>query len=241
MSFFFDLHSHMLFGTDDGAKNAEVMYSMLDAAYDDGIRAICLTPHYSPYLFGDTSESAKDAFVILTEYVNDKYADLQLYLANELGYYNGCIESLNTGSCRTLGGGRFVLVDFPHSVTFFELKTAMETLFRSGYMPVLAHTERYHCLRTEFDWIEEFVDRGGKIQINVSSVCGKNGLFEKAQCKRLLSKGLAHVVSTDAHNLTTRPPLFSVCMDRLRKLCNEDYVYDLTWKNAERIIKNERF
>ena len=241
MSFFFDLHTHMLFGTDDGAKSAEDMYAMLNTAYDDGIRAFCLTPHYSPYHFGDTTEEANKAFAILSEYVERNHPDVTLYLANELGYYSGCIESLNQGNCRSLGGGRFVLVDFPHSVTFFELKTAMETMFRAGYLPVLAHTERYHCLRTEFDWIEEFVERGGKIQINVSSVIGKNGLFEKGQCKRLLSKKLAHVVSTDAHNLTTRPPVFSICLDRLRKLCDANYVYDLTWKNAERIIKNERF
>ena len=65
MAQFFDLHSHMLCGVDDGAKTVEEMFSMLEMAYEDGIRAICLTPHYSPYLFGDTFEKSAESCEIL--------------------------------------------------------------------------------------------------------------------------------------------------------------------------------
>ena len=241
MAQFFDLHSHMLCGVDDGAKNPEEMFSMLEMAYADGIRAICLTPHYSPYLFGDTSAQSEQAFVLLDAYVKDKHPDMQLYLAHELGYHGNCISALNQGICRSLGNGRYVLVDFSEMVTFFEIKTATEQLRQAGYQPVLAHAERYRCMRSEFKWFFTFVERGGKIQINASSVSGENGFFAKSQCKRLLTSKLAHVISTDAHNLTTRPPKMSVCIDRLKRLCDAEYIYDLTWKNAERIIKNERF
>ena len=48
---FFDLHTHLLCGVDDGARSPEEMYAMLDMAYEDGTRAMCLTPHFSPYFF----------------------------------------------------------------------------------------------------------------------------------------------------------------------------------------------
>lgn len=91
MASYFDLHSHLLFGVDDGAKTKEEMFAMLDMAYADGTRAICLTPHFSPYLFGDTYESSQAAFEVLREYAEKTYPDLKLFLGHELGYYDGCI------------------------------------------------------------------------------------------------------------------------------------------------------
>ena len=67
MPHFFDLHSHMLCGVDDGAGSPEEMFAMLEMAYEDGVRAICLTPHYSPYLFGDTFAKSEASFAMLEE------------------------------------------------------------------------------------------------------------------------------------------------------------------------------
>ena len=74
MASYFDLHSHLLFGVDDGAKTKEEMFAMLDMAYADGTRAICLTPHFSPYLFGDTYESSQDKIAYYFEQ-SKKYLD----------------------------------------------------------------------------------------------------------------------------------------------------------------------
>ena len=106
MPSYFDLHSHILCGVDDGATDAEEMFAMLRMAYEDGTRAICLTPHYSPYLFGDTTESSAEAFAVLVAYAKKHYPDMHLYLGHELGYYEGSIEALNAGECRSLANGR---------------------------------------------------------------------------------------------------------------------------------------
>ena len=87
MPFFFDLHTHMLCGVDDGAKTEEEMYAMLEMAYADGTRALCVTPHYSPYLFGDTYEASEASFALLADYVAKRHPDMYLYLGHELGYH----------------------------------------------------------------------------------------------------------------------------------------------------------
>lgn len=240
MAHFFDLHSHMLAGVDDGAKTPEEMYAMLEAAYEDGTRALCLTPHYSPYLFGETYEKSKSAFALLSAYVAQKHPDMRLFLGHELGYHHGSLEALEDGRCRTLAGGRYLLVDFPESVDFFEIQGAMDRLQGSGYLPVLAHTERYRCLAKHLDWVEEFVNRGGVVQVNASSVAGAWGKHAQKQWKKLFKRGLIHVISTDAHNLTSRPPQMSVCMDFLAKHCSAAGIRELTWDNACRIVNNER-
>lgn len=241
MPYYFDMHSHMLCGVDDGAKDAEEMYAMLEMAYADGVRALCLTPHYSPYLFGDTFEKSERAFELLYRYVEQKHPDLYLYLGHELGYHGECMEALNTGVCRSLAGGRYVLVDFPENALFFEIEKAMNRMLQSGYHPVLAHTERYRALHGKLDWVEEFVASGGRVQINASSLAGKAGMGAKSQSRRIVKSGLAHVISSDGHNTSTRLPLMSVCMDFLSKNCSADYIRDLTWNNACRIIGDELF
>lgn len=235
---FFDLHSHMLYGVDDGAKNQEDMFSMLEMAYADGIRAICLTPHYSPYLFGDTFDASERAFAILQDYVQKKHPDMYLYIGHELGYYNGCSAALSDGVCRTVAGSRYVLVDFPEKVEFYEISRAMDQLRSMGYSPILAHAERYRCLFSKLSWVRNFVEDGGVVQINASSANGEWGPRAKAQWKKLLKHGLVHIVSSDAHNLTTRPPKISVCMDALKKYCDAQTVRDLVWNNACRVVQD---
>ena len=239
MAQFFDLHSHMLCGVDDGAKTSEEMFSMLEMAYEDGIRAICLTPHYSPYLFGDTSRASLQSYQVLKRYVSEKHPDMRIFLGHELGYHRGGLDSLNEGSCRSIAESRYVLVDFPETVDFFEIQGAMDQLQRAGYFPILAHTERYRCLFKQLKWIEEFVENGGTVQLNASSVNGSWGRGAQKQWKKLVRKGLAHIISTDAHNLTSRPPLMSVCLPFLQKHCDAQTIRALTWDNACRVVRDE--
>ena len=239
MAQFFDLHCHMLCGVDDGAKSPEEMYSMLEMAYEDGIRAICLTPHYSPYLFGDTSQKSEKAFALLKEYVSKSHPDMRIFLGHELGYFHGCLEALDAGKCRTVNGSRYVLMDFPEQVDFFELRGAVDQLQRAGYFVILAHTERYRCLFKEFGWIEDFVDGGGIVQLNASSCTGAWGKGAAKQWKKLIKKGVAHIVSTDGHNTEKRLPLMSVCMPFLQKHCSPGQLRALTWDNACRVVKDE--
>ena len=239
MQRFFDLHSHMLCGVDDGAKTADEMFAMLEAAYRDGVRALCLTPHYSPYHFGNTFEKSEKSFALLQAYVAEHYPDMKLFLGNELGYHHSGLAELNEGKCRSIAGGRYVLIDFPETVDFFEIQAAMDHLQRAGYFSILAHTERYRCLFNRVKWIAEYVENGGIVQLNASSAVGAWGRGAEKQWKKLIRKGLAHIISTDAHNLTTRPPLMSVCMPFLQKHCDAQTIRRLTWDNACRVVRDE--
>ena len=236
---FFDLHSHMLSEVDDGARNPEEMYRMLEAAYEDGVRAICLTPHFSPYLYGDTSAAAERSFALLREYVAEKHPDMQLFLGNELGYHHGGIEALNEGCCRTLNNSCYVLLDFPENITLFDLQSAVGVMQRTGYRVILAHAERYFCLAKAMKWLSEFVSAGGLIQLNASSAVGACGYAAKRQWNRLVRRGLVHFIGSDAHNETTRPPQISLCIKRLQKHCSEEHLQDLIWNNACRVINDE--
>ena len=238
---FFDLHSHMLCGVDDGAHDQEMMFAMLDIAYADGIRAICLTPHYSPYLFGDTFERSKRSYAVLSEYAAQKYPEMKLFLGHELGYYHGCERALGAGRCRTIAGGRYVLVDFLEHIDFFEINRSMNHLRNIGYIPVLAHAERYRCLSHNIPWVKDFVLAGGLVQVNAQSFIG--GLFspQRSLAVRLLRQELVHVIASDGHDAESRPPLISVCMELLKKYCTQEKIRELTWDNPRKIVENQIF
>lgn len=203
--FYTDIHSHMLFGTDDGPARAEEMCAMVDEAYRTGTRRICLTPHMAPALFHENSAEAQAAFAILSDYVSKKYPDLSLSLGNELGYHSDWQKNLKEGKCRLLGG-KYLLVDFLAGVTLFELRYALDDLLSSGVHPILAHAERYEALRGEYDLLQSFCRRGLLLQINASAFTDQHSFREKRHIKKLIAKCHIAAVASDAHNTNTRPP-----------------------------------
>mgnify|MGYP000379279361 CR=1 FL=1 len=64
-----DIHIHLLFGVDDGAKDEDEMHAILDAAYQAGTRVFCCTPHFHPGYFGDNYDKVNAAFKRLSSYV----------------------------------------------------------------------------------------------------------------------------------------------------------------------------
>lgn len=86
-----DIHIHLLFGVDDGAKDEDEMHAILDAAYQTGTRVLCCTPHFHPGYFGDNYGKVNAAFERLSSYVQKTYPDMALYLGNELRYEPECV------------------------------------------------------------------------------------------------------------------------------------------------------
>ena len=98
---FADIHNHALADADDGARSEEMMYQMVDAAYADGVRHLCLTPHFHPIFFGDTREASEESYRKLQAYAAQHCPQLKLYLGNELRYGPNCDGWMREGFCRT--------------------------------------------------------------------------------------------------------------------------------------------
>ncbi|MBQ9080745.1 MAG: hypothetical protein IJY27_06710 [Clostridia bacterium] len=236
MMFYTDIHCHMLGGVDDGARDTAQMLEMLDAAYESGTRAICLTPHFNPAYFGDTSAVSESVFAQLHEYASERYADMRLYLGNELFYYDGCVNALVSGACRTLNGTRYVLVDFNFDTPFLRIRAALRDLLSSGYIPVFAHVERYECIKPPFRELMELREMGIKIQINSTSLCGGWGRGIQKKTVKLLKKYIPDVLASDAHSTGTRHPRLDECESIVSELCGNDYADAIMHTEPSKII-----
>ena len=234
--FFTDLHIHILCGVDDGAKTEADMYAMTDAVYAGGTRILCATPHFHPGYFGDNIKESEEAFARLSAYVSEKYPQMKLYLGNELRYSKDCVSWLEQGACRTINGTSFVLVDFSEREEKRNIVRGLENLLNAGYTPILAHVERYNDFGRDFRTLADLRANGVVLQIDAQSVTRGFGLSTQYRCRKLLEKSLVDIVSTDAHNLSTRPPDMMKCYAYIKKQHGTDYARAVCLENAEHIL-----
>lgn len=236
---FADIHIHLLFGVDDGAKDEDEMRAIVNAAYSSGTRLLCCTPHFHPGYFGENNEKISVAFSNLSSYINEKYSDMLVFLGNEIRYGPECVTWLKHGFCRTLNKTRYVLVDFSETAPEKIIRNGLNVLLNAGYIPILAHTERYRSLHGEIRTINEFWHNGVIIQADTQSLFCEFGLPVQRQCRKLLSHGLVDIFSSDAHNCLSRPPDMIGCYNYVKKKHGANYAIALCYNNASCILHGE--
>lgn len=236
---FADIHIHALFGADDGAQTEDEMFAMVDASYRDGVRQLCLTPHFDPNCFGDNRKQVEQAFDRLRKECPRRYPGLCIALGNELRYCKDCTAWLRTGDCQTLNGTQYVLLDFSAGEKIATVHRGLEELLGAGYVPILAHAERYSNLRSLQD-LYEFRENGVLIQIDIQSLCRGFGWRVQRRCHAILREGLADFASSDAHNLTDRPPGFSSRYSYICRQYGDAYAEAICCKNAQALLFNIR-
>ena len=234
---FVDLHNHTLWGVDDGPETPQQMFAMLDAAWADGVEAVCLTPHFHPGYFGNNGRQTDLAFGALVRYAAEKYPRMRLYLGNELRCSGDCLSWLESGECRTLNGTGRVLVDFAEDEPERNIVRGLGRLMNAGYRPVLAHAERYRELSLE--QIRGLRQNGIRIQIDVQSFFGVYGLRARLRCRELLREKLADIASSDAHGLGRRNPVLSRGFRAIGKKYGQAYAGAIFSENPMRLLTEE--
>ena len=173
-----DFHNHILPGIDDGSKSADESLEMLDMYEALGIKKIFASPHIYKDLYPNTTEEINDSFESFSKASKNHNVSLLGYLAEYMidEYFLNDIEKKKKFlTCF----GNHVLVEMPF---FGELEVLNQTLFllqTGGYLPILAHPERYTFIQTVDD-VKKIKRNGAKIQLNALSLIG----FYSKDCKR---------------------------------------------------------
>ena len=237
---FTDLHNHALYATDDGPKSEKDMQSLVDAIYKDNIRYLCLTPHYHPGYFGENTDRAEHAYQRLSAYVAEKYPDLKIYRGNELRYNRGCEGWIKEGKCHAINDTNYVLIDFSQNEEGDVIVKGTNRILNAGYIPVLAHVERYRKIAGDMDFIRELKENGVVIQVDAQSILGVFGFGSKRSCKKMLAYHLVDVVATDAHGSLLRPPSITESYKYIEKRFGKKYAEAVCVRNPYTILENKQ-
>lgn len=186
-----DLHTHLLPGVDDGAETTEQAVAVLAKFKEQGVAAVCCTPHLKASELAEAP--CHDLDELLRELAAAAPAAPRLVRGFEIMLD---IPSPVFGDrCVTLGGTRYVLVEFGRLVPADASVEALGRIAAQGLIPLLAHPERYAACNPET--ARRWREAGAILQLDATTLMGDSKRAERA--RDLLSAGLATIVASDNH------------------------------------------
>ena len=197
-----DVHSHILPGVDDGAGDFAESLVILQSLHRRGVDRFILTPHVSGGMFPNTAADLRRRFEAFQAELPEHFAEkIRLRLGSEY-MIDEFFDTLTDCLCYA---GNHILVEMSYGVRSVNLLETVFRLCQEGFVPVLAHPERYTYYfrdkagRHHFEEFEKLHDMGCKFQLNVQSLSGCYGRQSLENLKYLLDKGWYAFVATDVH------------------------------------------
>ena len=236
-----DIHHHLLWGTDDGAKSFEISLEMAKASAADGVSHIVCTPHASGNWTFDP-EANKTKAAELQARLDEERVPLTLGLGCDFHLtYDNIQEAKQNPSKFSVNGLGYLMVEIPDygvapgmTETFYELQLA-------GLTPILTHPERNPTLQADTKRLAEWMRGGVLVQVTGDSVTGKMGKAAQKMAQELLARRWVHFLATDAHNVTSRPPRLSQARDLVAKKYGQEYAHSLVETNPRAVFEGKPF
>jgi len=213
---FVDIHNHILPGIDDGAKTIQESLELLKNMEALGVKQFIPTPHIMQDFYPNTDESIGNAYELLLGSLNKK--TLNKITINPAAEYmlDGNFESLlNEGQLFTLKHN-YVLVEMSYFQPPINLEELIFKIKLNGYIPVLAHPERYAYYHNNLDYYARLKHLGCLFQINLLSLSEYYGTSVQKTAKYLLNENLIDFAGTDAHNLYQVETLTNLILSKKR-------------------------
>lgn len=231
-----DIHAHILPGVDDGSRSMEESIKLLELVSEQGVQAVIATPHYS-------RRRGTDGLIELAEElqnkIREKLPDFSVYPGQETYYHEGLVENLRAGKALTMAGSRYVLVEFDPGAAYSKLHQGIRGLLQAGYVPVLAHMERYLCLRQKEN-LEDLTGSGCLFQMNYESLAGSLLDREIRWCRRQVSLGKIQFLGTDMHRTDYRPPELKAALRWLERHVDQELLKAMCFENPMHMIRDEK-
>ena len=232
-----DIHSHLIYGVDDGSKTIEDSVEILESLYNNGITDIILTPHYiaeTNYVSPKIDNIKKMGE--LKKRLKEKNIPLKLYLGNEIYIDNNILDYIYKKEMSSLNNTEYLLIELPMSGIYPDYVEIFENLIKLGCKVILAHPERYKTFQKDFNLILELNEIGVLFQCNIDSIIGAYGKEARKTMKLLLKNKLVSFVGTDIHHKKDNYNYIEKSIDKFKKYLSKDEIEDILNKNPKMII-----
>lgn len=223
-----DIHSHILFGVDDGAKDIEESIELLKQAVSVGYTDIVCSSHYYIGLYENSNYLTN--FNLLQKEINRLNIPINIYLGNEFNLDSEYFS--HKDRINKINNSRYFLVEIKSNIIYSICKDFFQMLLEKGVTPIFAHVERYNQIRVEE--LIELSQMGVVLQMNLGSAVG-----ELSKAKYLLENRYIDIIATDTHKYGKRDYNIKEKLDKLKLIVGDEYFQLLTEINPKRVINNE--
>lgn len=194
-----DIHSHLIPGIDDGAKTFEDTLRLTKALQSFGTSQCITTPHIIQYLWDNTYERIKTSEEVTGIELKKNNVSIPFRAAAEYMMDEQFVKLFQTEPLLTLKDN-YVLVEISYINPPIQLYNILFDLQVAGYIPVLAHPERYIFYHNKFEEYNKLKRAGCLFQLNLLSVVGYYGDGITKTSEKLLQKGMYSFVGSDVHH-----------------------------------------
>ena len=236
-----DIHSHILPFVDDGSKDLQTSFEMLKAAEHSGTSEIVLTPHSNLY---DNEKNylyeMQLVFDAFKKKVEQQGIDIKLYLGGEIFVDDSILNLMNKNLLPTINGSRFMIVEFDFYTPAPYITEKVKAISHQGIVPIVAHPERYECIKRVHSISLDIMNNGGLLQVNKGSLAGEFGAVARQTAFELIYHKTAQFIASDAHSISSRTPEMELEYDIVCNDFDELTAKKLFETNPKRVIENDK-
>lgn len=199
MAGYIDLHSHWVPGIDDGVRTAEEGLELLRGLRAIGFERVVATPHMRPGMFDNDRRAIEEAYRAMEARLQGQEALPAVGLASEHYFDDQVFQRLLAGQGLTYPGSQALLIELNAEIFPLRFADRMLDLRRKKMKPVLAHPERYAAVWSKISVLDEVIDAGVVLLMDVAALVGKYGRKPQKAAEALLAEGYYYAACSDAH------------------------------------------
>lgn len=231
-----DLHSHILPGIDDGAKNLDIALEMAQLAVADGIHTMACTPHIYPGLYINDASGIALARIALQGELDARGIALRLVSGADVHLVPGLLAGLREGRIPTLNGSRYLLLEPSHHLVPPRFEASVFQLVAAGYTPVITHPERLNWIQAHYPVFVRLIRQGAWMQVTAGALTGVFGPRAQYWGEKFIGEGHTHILATDAHSSGRRLPCLSAGLAVAERLLGRAQAARLVTERPQAIL-----
>lgn len=232
-----DVHSHIVFGVDDGSKSIEQSIEMLQEANSLGFEKVIVTPHYIEEYYEMDKEEIAARIEILKEELEKVDCNIEIIQGNEIYITNNINELLENEQAVALNNKKYVLFELPLNAEAMNLNEVVYQILEKGRIPILAHPERYPFVQKDPNVLLDLIENGVLIQSNYGSIIGQYGKQVKNTVKKMLEHNMVHLLGSDVHRPRTVYTRIDEALEEIGKIVDEETLENITLNYPQQIIE----
>jgi len=196
-----DFHSHLIPGIDDGSTSIENSVELVESLLKFGYTKLITTPHIMGDHYRNTPMIINQGLEQVKEALDKRGIKVVLEAAAEYYCDSDFDKKIDSGDIMTISG-KYVLVELSylnHSDLFDSVTFKLQS---NGFIPILAHPERYPYFYQSIDKLQEFREKGVQLQVNLASFTGHYGTGPRRMVERLVENNMVDFLGSDTHKMS---------------------------------------